>query len=608
MRRLLAERRGAAACLLLGLVLSLPSLKAGFFLDDYLQIAQLEGWSLAATPAYDLFAFTPRDPHAATRLRDVGAAPYFAAPELRIAFLRPLPSLLTWADHAAFGRNPFAAHVHTLLWYGALLAAAALLLSRFLPGRLGVLALLLFCVDDGHAMTVTFIAARNGVVATTFAWLGLWAHVRWREDGWRSGRLLAPLCVALGLAGGEMAFGALSYLVAWEVLTRRPGWRRALVPTVILAALYLVAYAVTRSGAHLSGSYLDPFGDPGGFLRALPGRALVLVASLFFSAPADFVPLDPRLGPPLVVLGLLACAGLAVWLPRALRRMDEKEAQAVRWMGLGAAGALLGGTPALLGDRVLLAAGLGGAVVIAALLRDAWRFFRARRRLVGAAVGLLALGLPNLIVSAVALPGKIVFLGALFADSRRVAREADIAAAVPARVVVVAMDDLLAIDLPAIRAVEQGRPAAELASLVLDGKGDGHPGVLPDRLGYLGTTTLSLAATAHRLRRTAVDEFELSTPDGTLLDGVWATTLRSPKLPLPRGSVVTTSFMTATVLDDRDGKPTRVAFRFDRPLDDPSLVFLVPRPEGLRRLSLPPVGLSLEIPRWSTSRRSPFGR
>ena len=66
--------------------------------------------------------------------------------------------------------------------------------------------------------------------------------------------------------------------------------------------------------------------------------------------------------------------------------------------------------------------------------------------------------------------------------------------------------------------------------------------------------------------------------------------------------------MTATVLDDRDGKPTRVAFRFDRPLDDPALVFLVPRPEGLRRLSLPPVGLSIEIPRWSTSRRSPFGR
>jgi hypothetical protein len=601
MRKMWGGRRSAAACLVLGFVLVLPSLKAGFFLDDYLQIAQLEGWSPDPAPPYDLFAFTPRDPRVAARLVDTGAAPYFTAPHLRIAFLRPLASVLTWADHAAFGRNAFAAHVHTLLWFAALLATAALLFRRFLPGGLGVLALLLLCVDDGHAMTVTFVAARNGIVATLFAWLGLWAHVRWREDGWAAGKFLAPLLMGLGLAGGEMAFGALSYLVAWEVVVRRPGWRRGLIPPVIVAALYVATYILTRSGAHLSGSYLDPFGDPSGFLHALPGRALVLIASLFFSAPSDLVPLDSRLGPPLIVLGLLACAGLILWLPRALRRMDEREAQTVRWMGLGAAGSLLVGTPALLGDRVLLAAGLGGAVVIAALLRDAWRFLRERRRVVGAALGLLSLGLPNLIVSPLALPGKIIFFADLFADSRRVAREADIDAPVPARVVVVAMDDLLAIDLPAVRAVEQGLPPAQLASLALQAG-------LPDRIGYLGTTTLSLAAANHRLRRTATDELELSTPEGTLLDGIWATTLRSPSIPLPRGSVVTTSFMTATVLEDRDGKPTRIAFRFDRPLDDPSLVFLVPKPEGLRRLTWPPVGVALELPRWSTSRASRFLR
>lgn len=606
MRGLLDRPRGLMACLLLGLVLVLPSLKAGFFLDDYLQIAQLEGWSYAPAPPYDLFAFTPRDPGAAGRLINVGAAPFFTAPNLRIAFLRPLPSLLTWADHAIFGRNAMAAHVHTLLWYGALLATVALLLSRLLPGPLGLLALLLFCVDDGHAMTVTFIAARNGAVATVFTLMGLWAHIRWREQSWRPGSVLAPVLLALGLASGEMALGALSYLVAWELVTRRPGWRRCLIPTVVLAAIYVAAYAITRSGARLSGAYLDPFGHPATFLRALPGRALMLLSSVFFSTPVDFAPLEPRLGPPLVLLGLVACAGLLFWLPRALRRMDPHEATTVRWMGLGAAGSLVVGAPALLGDRVLLAAGLGGAVVIAALLRDAWRMFRGRQHRTPALVGLLVLGLPNLVVSTLALPGKVALLGALFADSRRIAREAEIDAAVPARVVVVAMDDLLAIDLPAVRAIEQGHHPAELASLILDGKGTGA--ALPDRIGYLGTTTLSLAATRHQLRRSAADELELATPEGTFLDGVWATTLRSPSLPLPRGSVVATPFMKATVLDDRDGKPTRVAFRFDRPLDDPSLVFLVARPEGLRRLTWPPVGETLDLPRWSTTRASPLGR
>ncbi|HEX2660038.1 MAG TPA: hypothetical protein VHU40_17260, partial [Polyangia bacterium] len=104
------------------------------------------------------------------------------------------------------------------------------------------------------------------------------------------------------------------------------------------------------------------------------------------------------------------------------------------------------------------------------------------------------------------------------------------------------------------------------------------------------------------------NEFELATPEGTLLDGVWATTLRRPSLSLPRGSVVKTPFMTVTVLDDRDGLPTRASFRFDRSLDDPSLVFLVARPEGLRRLTWPPLGLALDLPRWSTSRASPLGR
>jgi hypothetical protein len=55
--------------------------------------------------------------------------------------------------------------------------------------------------------------------------------------------------------------------------------------------------------------------------------------------------------------------------------------------------------------------------------------------------------------------------------------------------------------------------------------------------------------------------------------------------------------MTATVLDDRAGRPTRVSFQFTQPLDDPSLVFLVFRDGGLRRLAPPPIGAELTLPR-----------
>lgn len=600
-------------------MLVLPSLTVGLYLDDYIQIAHLEGWSPTHPGALDLYSFLPRDPAVGERLRVEGVMPYFTAPGLQIAFVRPLSSVLIWADYALFGRMPLPRHVHSLLWYALLLAGAAALYRRVLPGRLATLALLIFCVDDGHALTVAFVAARNGTVAAALVVLALVAHLRWRCDDWRAGAVLAPLLAVLGLAAGEMAVGALAYLVAWELVERRPGWRRALAPTLILVVLYLAAYRLTGSGAHNSGAYLDPFGKPLEFLRQLPERALLLFGNLVFSTPVDLVPLEARLRVPLVVAGVAACVLIAVWLPGALRRMAPDEARTIRWLGLGALGGLLAGTPALIGDRVLLASGVGGAAVMAALLRDAWR--RVRRIAVGdgagvtpaarvlAALGLAALGTSQLVLSAVALPAKIALFGKIFDDNRRLAREAEIEAPVAARVVILAMDDLLAIDLPAVRAFEQGWTVDQLRALSRRIEDPSAPLPLPlplpDRIGYGGTKVLSMATTAHRAMRTGTDELELWTPDGTLFDGIWAESIRSPSLALPHGTVVKTHYMTATVRDDRAGRPTRVAFRFDRPLDDPSLLFLIPARGGLRRVVWPPIGTEIAIPRFADQRLRP---
>jgi hypothetical protein len=180
----------------------------------------------------------------------------------------------------------------------------------------------------------------------------------------------------------------------------------------------------------------------------------------------------------------------------------------------------------------------------------------------------------------------------MFETYRRLAREAEISAPVPTRAVVVACDDLFPLYLPVIRAFEQGRTPEEARPIVREGRFP--PG--PDRLGVRGTTVLSMAAVAHRLRRTAPDELVLSTPEGTLLDGAWVQTLRSPTRPLPRGSVIRSKEMTATVLADRGGRPTEVAFRFDRPLDDPSFLFLTLAEGRLRPLALPAVGQELTMP------------
>jgi hypothetical protein len=585
--------RTALALVTLGVVLVVPSLGAGFFADDYLQIGQLEGWSANPVSPLDLYSFVPRDRARVAALVNLGA-PYFIAPTLELRFLRPLSSALMAFDHALWGRRPFPYHVHTLLWYAALLAVVGALYRRAAPRSLALLAFLIFCLDDGHALSVTFIAARNAVVSCVLVWLGLGAHLRWRIHGWRAGAVLAPLLGALGLAAGEMGLGALAYLVAWEICERRPGWRRALAPTALLVAGYFLVYRLCGGGAHASGAYLDPVGDPLGFLAELPARLALLFGNLILRTPIDSAFFNDQLRAPLIAVGVAAAIVVALWLPRALRRLPPDEAARVRWLGLGAAGALVAATPGTLGERLLFAAGLGGSVVVAALLRDAWQLFRARRGRLLAALALVSLGLPNLVIAAVVLPGKTVFFAKMFDGYRRLAREAEIAAPVPARAVVVALDDLFPLQLLAVRAFEQGRTPAELRPIA---RGEGATLGGPDSLGELGSGVLSMAAAAHRLRRTAADTLELSTPEGTLLDGAWPSVFRTRSLPLPRGAVVRTSYMTATVLDDRAGRPTRVSFQFTRLLDDPSLIFLTFRDGGLRRLAMPPVGGEIVLPR-----------
>ncbi len=182
----MSPRRAHLAVALLGVLLVLPSLRAGFFADDYQQIAQLEGWSANPVSPLDLYSFVPRDRARMGELLDRGA-PTFAAPGLVLRFLRPLSSALLALDHALFGRRPAPYHVHTLLWYAALLAVVGALYRRAAPRSLWLLAFLIFCLDDGHALSVTFIAARNAVVACVLVWLGLGAHLRWRIHGWRPG-------------------------------------------------------------------------------------------------------------------------------------------------------------------------------------------------------------------------------------------------------------------------------------------------------------------------------------------------------------------------------------------------------------------------------------
>ena len=287
---------------------------------------------------------------------------------------------------------------------------------------------------------------------------------------------------------------------------------------------------------------------------------------MVLGAPIDLALLVPAAERWLVACGVLALFLMASWLPRALRRCRPDEARTLAALTLSAALALLIGAAALPGERVLLPAGVGAAAVMAALVRDGYRGLREPRRRWLAALGAALLVLTGIVLSAVALPVKGHWFGQMATSSRHVAREAEVDAPGPARVVVLHLPDLQALLLPLVRAAESGASPARLAQSLADRE----RGQLPagrDGFGLAGSSVLSLGTTEHQVRRTGVDRRELFTPTGTLLDGAWAGLFRTRRSPLPPGTEIATEAYRIRVLDARAGRPTRIEVRFDRSLD-----------------------------------------
>lgn len=101
--------------------------------------------------------------------------PWWTTPVLRLAFLRPLASL-------------------------TLAAAAGAVFRRAIPeARVAALAALLFAVDHTHAMPVVWLSNRHAVMSAVFALAAFATHLRWRQDEWSPGRVLASGLGAMGL-------------------------------------------------------------------------------------------------------------------------------------------------------------------------------------------------------------------------------------------------------------------------------------------------------------------------------------------------------------------------------------------------------------------------
>ncbi len=576
--------------MLVAVTLSLPSLESGFFLDDYMMIGLIEGWYGTDVPALNLYA----------SFLDVPLAPWWTSPDAHVRFWRPLPSAVIRSSHYLFGHNAFFYHAQFLLLLAALVAVCGRL-YRGLSPRIGAVALLLFALDEAHAFTSGVICNAHAVISVIPALLGLVAYLRWRKEGWRPGQWLALLGFTVGLLGGETAFAVMAYPLAYELFgARGPRARRlrAIAPLALLAVVYLLFYKAMGYGPGQSIIYLNPFEQPvSEFLSGLATHLPLYLASLLAAVPMKLLA-NPALRLPCLAAGAVAPVVLfLVW--RKLRtRLRKADREALRWLVPGALGSLMPVAFSLAyPERQLLVPAIGIAPLLASLVVLAWTSLTSARppsgerdtvramTRVAAAAGLALVLVPHL---GVATWNRI--------DQQQTTARASDRLEATAATVARLIDEK---SCPLHR-----EAAAHRHDLILLSESDFVTSYYTSAVyelrrgaGSISWSTLSGAPFEHRMTRSGPRTLTLEPIDGQMLHSPAELVVRWRAEAFAPGDTVSRESFTVEILATNELGPTRVAYHFERDLDDPTLVLVVRDETGWTRLDAPELGESVLLRR-----------
>jgi hypothetical protein len=566
-------RRGIHLALVIAAVLGVSTVTLGFFVDDYVHILSIEG-KVPMTTKYDLFAFATGEPGAIEKNMGFIPFPWFTDLNAKLHFFRPLSSATMVLDHALFGRNAVGYHLHSTLWYIAFVAACWLVFKRALPPLVAGVAIVLFALDFGHLFATAWWSNRNALVAAVPALFGLWAHMRWREDGWKPGLPISIVGYALGLLGGETALALFGYVGAYELFGRRdPLARRigALVPGALVGVVYLINYKLGHFGTSGSGVYIDPTSDPLRYLLHAPERIFMLIGAQFFLVPVELPVGNQALFWPIVLVSVAATA-LVAWLAQhAWKELDEDVHRNLRWLVIGA---LLSCAPVLstfASARLLLVPSIGAIALLAVILLHL-RAHAPRGVLRALYIVLIVL---HVGVAAVAWPGLSLAVARIDAVMRGTFARSEIDSPKVSEeilIVPVAPDPMLAMYTVILREYE-GRPRAK------------------------AWLALSMAQCTHTLARTAENRIELTLVEGEYLKALFEQLVRDPKEAFHVGQRIELPQMTVEILGMGTIGPNRVAFEFPGDLDEAPYVFMLWKENRLARTTPPAVGDSIEIPR-----------
>lgn len=533
----------------LALFLTSPALLVGQQYDDYLHQRAIEQDPRPTAVMMDLFKFLPNDPAVKQELFELGLLPWWTEPSAYATFWRPLTAATHWVDYALWPEQIWLMHLHSLLYFALLVAAAGWLYQQLL-GR-GVpagLALLLFALDDGHGFPVAWLANRNGLMAAALALITLILYDRWQRLGqkWAGGVMLLALgCALLAAEGG---IGVWGFLLAYALCLAPAGFTTQFKPLLAPAGvtlIWLLLYKGLGYGTYGTG-YADPFTQPLAYAQVAAERLPILLTSHFTPLPAELYLVLYR---PFSMLFWLFCLGITLFLGWVAWRVDQTlpttpaphttytPRQLGRFFLCGMVLALLPAVIIFPMNRLLLLAGVGGmgwlAVTLPQLPGRVKTFFLVS----------------HLLIAPLFLPFTS-YAPALFGSVEPAIRQLPVTAAVTEQTVVVvnAPNVFMPLFIPYLRE-KWGLP-------------------VPAHLRLLASTIYPLT-----LSRIDENTVQLEVQGGYLvgLDAI----VRGSAHPLPLHQPVVVPGLTAEVVELlSDGRAAVVHLSFPVSLNDPSLVWV----------------------------------
>jgi hypothetical protein len=557
--RRLEARRAGHVIIMLALLLGLPSMASPLVMDEYAQLIHFRASKREDGPSFLVTAFVFAQPESNRWEMEHGTGVWWTAPGLKIAFFRPLAAATQALDFSLWPRSPALMHVHTLLWFAALLAASRALFSRLLPSTWTAnLALALYALDDARGQVLSWVANRHAIIGGLFGCLTWLVYDKWRRDGWGRGVWLGPVLFALALLSSEMALATSAYLLGYALFIDAGPLGRRLVrlwPYALVVISWQLMYSLSGFGVEGSGAYLHPLHEPWAYVRHLPARALVLLLGQLTPLPGDawlYLPPHARITYAVFAALVIVIIGCATLPLLAARR------QAGFWL----LGSLLSLLPiAAIGpsDRNLVFVGFGMAGALALGVQTMLEAPVARwRRLM-----MSTLLFCNLALAALFLPLKSLYM--------------------------LALQSALA---PSEASIPRDETVADKTLVVVTTASEGPIGVTwwqRDALAIAKPRAARILVAT--FGETSIQRLDASTlrlhRDLGFFESEMHELARGRSIPFHRGDVVALSDLTVTVVDiTEDARPRTLEFHFARPLDAPDWLWM--RGSGTRFVTWTP--------------------